>query len=130
MRHLLVVWTNVLIGVFVLSGCATVQRMTADQVQGTFVGMTDYGTSANGEPFVTYLSPDGTIKLRRNGQSDTGRYRIEPDGALCVQYQAYRQGQDTCQSVWKGTDRYYSTLSNGQPGVTITTVKPGNAENL
>ncbi|HTI80518.1 MAG TPA: hypothetical protein VL614_08735 [Acetobacteraceae bacterium] len=119
-----------LIGVFLLSACATVQRMTADQVQATFVGMTGYGTSANGEPFVTYLAPDGTIRLRRNGQSDAGRYRIEPDGVLCVQYQAYRQGQDVCQSVWKGTDRYYTTQSNGQPGVTITTVKPGNAENL
>jgi hypothetical protein len=104
--------------------------MSAEQVRASFVDMTGYGTSANGEPFVTYLSPDGTIKLRRYGQSDTGRYRIEPDGELCIQYQAYRQGQDICQSVWKGTDRYYSTQSNGQPGVTITTVKPGNAENL
>lgn len=119
-----------LICTFVLSACATVQRMTAEQVRATFIGMTDYGTSANGEPFVTYLSPDGTIALRRNGQSDTGRYRIEPDGTLCVRYQAYRQGQDVCQSVWKATDRYYTTLSNGQPGVTITAVEPGNAEKL
>ena len=130
MSQILAVSTNVFICLFVLSACATVQRMTADQVRATFIGMTDYGTSQNGTPFVTYLSPDGTIKLRRNGQSDTGRYRIEPDGELCIQYQAYSQGQDVCQSVWKGTDRYYSSLSNGQPGVTITTVKPGNAENL
>lgn len=104
--------------------------MTADQVRTTFVGMTDYGTSDDGKPFVTYLSPDGTIKFRREGESDNGRYHIEPDGTLCVQYQAYQQGQDVCQSMWKGPDRYYSTLSDGRAGVVITTVKTGNAENL
>ena len=130
MSQWLAVSINVVFCMLALAACATVQRMTADQVRTTFIGMTDYGTSGNGEPFVTYLSPDGTIKLRRDGQSDTGSYRIEPDGELCVQYQAYRQGQDVCQSMWKGTDRYYSTLSNGQPGVTITTVKLGNVEAL
>lgn len=122
--------TAIVVVILSITACATVQRMTADQVRATFIGMTDYGTSQSGTPFVTYLSPDGMIKLRREGQSDTGHYRIEADGELCIQYQAYSQGKDVCQSVWKGIDRYYTTLSNGQPGVSITTVKPGNAENL
>jgi hypothetical protein len=104
--------------------------MSADQVRATFVGMTDYGTSENGKPFVGYLSPDGTIKFRREGEAATGRYHIQSDGEMCVQYQGYQQGQDVCQSMWKDTGRYYSTLSDGRPGVVITTVKPGNAENL
>lgn len=116
--------------ILALSACATVHRMSADQVRATFVGMTDYGMLQDGTPFITYVLPDGTIRLRRNGQSDTGRYRIEPDGNICIQYQHYQQGEDICQSLWQDSDRYYSTLSNGKPGVTITTVKPGNAENL
>ena len=120
----------ILAALLALCACATVHRMSADEVRTTFVGMTDYGTAQNGNPFVAYLSPDGTVKFRREGESQTGRYRIEPDGTMCVAYQGYQQGQDACQSMWKGADRYYSTLSNGQPGVTITAVKPGNAENL
>jgi hypothetical protein len=122
--------TSVLAAAIVLAGCATVHRMSADEVRATFVGMTDYGTAQNGMPFVAYLSPDGAVKFQREGESDTGRYRIEPDGTMCVAYQNYQQGQDVCQSMWKGADRYYSSLSNGQPGVTITAIKPGNAENL
>jgi len=115
----------------VLAACApTIHRMTADEVRATFVGMTDYGTSGNDKSFVAYLSPDGTVKFRREGELDTGRYHIQPDGEMCVQYPAYQQGQDVCQSMWKGSDRYYSTLSDGRPGVIITTVKPGNPENL
>jgi hypothetical protein len=122
--------TSVLAALFGLAACATVHRMSADEVRATFVNMTGYGMAQNGKPFVAYLSPDGTVKFRREGEGDTGRYRIEPDGAMCVAYQGYQQGQDVCQSMWKGADRYYSTLSNGQPGITITAVKPGNPENL
>lgn len=122
--------TSVLAAFFALAGCATIHRMSADEVRATFVGMTDYGTAQNGKPFVAYLSPDGTVKFRSERESDTGRYRVGADGEMCVAYQGDQQGQDVCQSMWKGADRYYSTLSNGQPGVIITAVKPGNAENL
>lgn len=121
----------VALALLALAACQpSVRQMSADEVRATFVGMTDYGYSGNGTPFVSYLSPDGTIRLRREGQADVGRYRIEPDGRLCVQYEKFRQGQDVCQTVWKGADRFYSTLTNGQPGVTITAVKQGNVEGL
>ena len=122
--------TITLAALFALAACATVHRVTADEVRATFVGMSGYCTSANGKPFVAYLSPNGTAKLRREGEGASGRYHIEPDGEVCVEYQGYQQGQEVCQSMWKDTDRYHSTLSTGQPGVTITAIKPGNAENL
>ena len=107
-----------------------VQRMTADQVRSTFVGMTDYGTYQSGKTFVSYMAQDGTITMRHEDRTDVGRYRIEPDGQLCIQYHTQQQVGDVCQTVWQGNSQFYSTLSDGRPGAIITTVKPGNAEHL
>jgi hypothetical protein len=116
---------------FTLIACQpSVRQMASEEVRETFVGNTDYGYAESGQPFVTYLSPDGTIMLRHEGQDDPGRYRIEPDGRLCIQYEKFRQGEDICQTVWKGVNKFYSTLSDGRPGVTITAVRQGNAEGL
>jgi hypothetical protein len=99
-------------------------------MRSTFVGTTDYGTYQNGKSFVSYMAPDGTITMRHEGQTDIGQYRIEPDGQLCIAYHAQQQDGDVCQTVWQGTDRFYSTLSDGRPGAIITSVRPGNAENF
>ena len=117
--------------ILALAACSpAVQRMTADQVRSTFVGMTDYGTYQSGKPFVSYMAPDGTISMQHEGQTDVGQYRIEPDGSLCVQYHAQQQDGDLCQTVWQGNGQFYTTLSDGRPGAIITTVKPGNVEHL
>jgi hypothetical protein len=120
-----------LAAIVAITSCApAVQKMTAEQVRSTFVGTTDYGTYQSGKTFVSYMASDGTITLRHEGQTDVGQYRIEPDGSLCVQYHAQQQDGDLCQTVWQATDRFYTSFSNGKPGATITSVKPGNAEHL
>ena len=119
------------LALLMLAACQPeVRQMTAAEVRTTFVGMTEYGYSGNGKPFVTYLSPDGTVSVRGEGQANSGRYRIEPDGRVCIQYEKFRQGEDVCQTLWQGVDRFYSTLSDSRPGVTITVVRPGNIEGL
>jgi hypothetical protein len=114
-----------------LAACQpSVQQLGSDDVRATFTGTTSYGYYGNGKPFVSYLAPDGTIRSRTDGQLGAGQYRIEPSGELCIRYQGAAQQQDICQTVWKGMGKYYSTLSDGRPGVTITALRPGNAENL
>jgi len=114
-----------------LTACQpTVQQLSADEVRSTFVGMTSYGTVGDGKNFVAYLAPDGTIKARDGDKQDAGRYRIDPNGELCIHYQDQQQPEDVCQTLWRGNGKYYSTLDGARPGAIITTVRPGNADNL
>lgn len=120
-----------LAAILALTGCqASVQQLSADEMRATLVDTTGYGTYGSGKTFVTYLAPDGTVMTRTEDQVGTGQYRIQPNGLLCMHYQAAQQDQDVCQTVWKGYGKFYSTLANGTPGVVITKLLPGNPESL
>src|ERR1700722_7911290 len=73
--------------------------LTAAEVRTALVGMTNYGTAKDGQPFVSYIVPDGSIMIRGTGYADTGRYRILDDGRFCAQYRTIRNGAELCQPV-------------------------------
>jgi hypothetical protein len=106
------------------------RRLTAADVQSVFVGMTNYGTGQDGKRYVSYIAPDGSIRIRGDGYADSGQYRIESDGRICIRYRKLRDGAEICQTVWRQGDRWYAAFSDNTGGIFIDSRKPGNAEGL
>jgi hypothetical protein len=131
-------------GLVALAGCAGTtsstqtiapvsypHQLTAAEIRTIKPNSTDYAAGAWGiKTYATYYSPDGHIHYKGPDAEDFGTYRITDDGMICTKYQKYRNGLETCQTVWlTAPDTLETHLPNG--GV----VKPparaaGNPEGL
>jgi hypothetical protein len=103
-------------------------KLTADQIRQQLVDHTTYGT-VNGAPFVQYVSPAGTQKIKVGNFNDAGNWRIMDNGQLCRTWKVSTGGREECVTVYKNGDTYYSVTPEGAVRASYT-AKPGNPEQL
>lgn len=106
-------------------------QLTATEVRSRLSDETFYLLGSYGpKTFVYYFGPNGQIKMRSPGGSDTGTWRITDDGQWCTKYAKARNGQEACYTTWQtGPDSFEYRSSNGQ-GMKPTASVAGNPEGL
>lgn len=107
-------------------------RLSSAEIRDYFADHTNYMAGQFGpKTTAVYYSANGQIKARSPNGQDAGIYRITDDGLFCTKYNKFRNGQETCQTVWQtGPDSYEVHLPNGQIPPGATAHVSGNPEGL
>ena len=103
-------------------------KLSADQIRQQLVDHTTSG-KVNGLPYVQYVAPDGTQRIKMQNFSDSGTWRITGDGSLCRTWKASTGGKEECVTVYKQGDTFYSVTPEGAVRASYTAV-PGNPDHL
>jgi hypothetical protein len=106
--------------------------MTATEIREMFTNVTISGTSiTTGSQFTSYYAPDGSVTLVAGGGfRDTGKYRIEDDGRMCTQMQAFRAGQNICVRLYKDGPKIFRSEVGGGIVEMKNDFRPGNPDKL
>ena len=103
-------------------------KLSADEIRQQLIDHTTYG-QVNGLPYVQYVGPDGTQKIKMTNFSDSGTWRITGDGEWCRTWKISTGGKEECVTVYKSGDTYYSVTPQGAVRASYT-AKPGNPDRL
>ena len=87
-------------------------RLTADQIRQQLIDHTTEGL-VNGLPFVQYIAPDGTQKIKMTNFSDSGTWRLLEDGQWCRTWKIANGGKEDCAAVYKNGDTFYTVTPTG-----------------
>jgi hypothetical protein len=81
-------------------------RLTAADIRARLIGNT--ALSLSGPSHYVQLSPDGRASLRsgREPRQDTGTWRIDESGRLCLRWQRQGAGQEACSPVSRSGTTY------------------------
>lgn len=98
---------------------STSTKLNASQVEGRII---DHTLEVEGAAFI-FLAPGGDAKLRSADAiygPGQGSWRLQPDGALCLQWQHARAGQERCNQLSQRGTAYTLgdlpfTVINGNP---------------
>ncbi len=70
------------------------------QIQSEIVGRTGVGTRTGTRAvWSVYVSPDGRFSAKTPATTDTGTWRIAPDGRFCVTMKVEDRGREDCYTV-------------------------------
>ena len=84
---------------------STSTKLNASQIEGRIIGHT---LEVEGAAFI-FLAPGGSARLRSADSvygPDQGSWRLQPDGALCLQWQRARAGQERCHELSQSGTAY------------------------
>jgi hypothetical protein len=119
MRQILLTAAVAVVG-FAGPVCADPVKLSGPEIKALFSGNTVHGTWA-GKEYWSYFEADGwTTYLPAGGKPANGRWGVnatqycstwDPGGTAC--YDVYRDGESVLWSPSSGTERYPSTLLNG-----------------
>lgn len=119
----------------------TITSMNQDEVTNAFSDKTITTVSAatlNGkivkDSFTGYLSPDGKgngsfeTKPKNGPQSDTGTWKVDPEGRLCIKWDHWDNGKEQCVSIYKlSNGLLVINNKNGFESMILSEqIKPGN----
>jgi hypothetical protein len=104
-------------------------RLTAAEVRVLIAGNTAAGIAANGQPYYAYFRPDGAVEFRQADLSDSGSWRVMPDGRICSTLTRINAGAEQCYSLYRnGTNVDYHRPDGNRVGT--FTVEAGDPQNL
>jgi hypothetical protein len=106
-------------------GAPSGTKLTADQIREQLIDHTTQGL-VNGLPFVQYVAPDGTQKIKMTNFSDSGTWRLL---AWCRTWKIANGGKEECATVYKSGDTFYTVTATGVVRASYT-AKPGNTDHL
>jgi len=125
-----------------LSGCALTQgsieaaeleagieKMSADRIRETHLGNSAEGLTANGQTFQVYFAPDGAVRAKLDGETDSLEYTITDENRICGAWTRWLSAEETCYTLYKEEEgiRFYDG-SGGFRGQYV--IKQGNAFGL
>jgi len=90
------------------------EQLNKKEIIALFSGMTvESETVRQGRISLTYYSPDGTLKLERNGKSYNGTWRGTDNDRMCLKLE---DSQEKCRMIVKEGNSYskYIVKKNGQ----------------
>jgi hypothetical protein len=93
-------------------------------------GFTNWGHDKNGNDFVSYTAPNGTMAVKSANFADHGVWRLSPDGKVCLKWQKIRDGADTCLTSYVNGNDVYNVLPNGVIVSVSTRQASGNPDHL
>jgi hypothetical protein len=77
-------------------------QLNGPQIAAEIVGNTGTGPrTATNAPYSMYVAPDGTLVSRIYQRTDTGTWRITPDGLFCTTWRVDFDGREVCHDVHK-----------------------------
>jgi hypothetical protein len=111
---------------------STPVRLSSAQIMTMLANNTAIGVSQSGQPYAVYFTSDGRAHFRGGPDgdvTDSGTWRVLPDGQLCSRLPRVSNGTEECY-VLSHTGNV--TLFHRPDGVAIGSfrVLPGNPENL
>jgi hypothetical protein len=107
-------------------------RLTSAQITSLLANNTAVGVSQSGQPYAVYFTSDGRAHFRGGAAgdvTDTGTWRVLPDGQLCSRLPHVSNGAEECYILSRTGN---VTLFHRLDGVAIGSfrVLSGNIENL
>lgn len=69
-------------------------RLSAMDVSAAFANNTAQGYTTQGLPYAAYFAADGQERFREGGYSDTGTWRVLPDGRFCSSLHKFGGGEE------------------------------------
>jgi hypothetical protein len=104
-------------------------RMSAAEIAAALSNNTAEGMTTEGASYALYFVGDGQERFRQGGFTDTGTWRVLPDGRFCSSLARVSSDNQQCYIMYRNGQ----TITFQRPdGVTIgnVTVLPGNPERL
>lgn len=102
-------------------------RMSASEITAALTDNTVRGVTTEGSPYTMYFAGDGREHFRHADMSDTGTWRVLPDGRFCSSLNHLSADTQQCYIMYRNGQ---SITFQTPEGVTVgdVTVVPGNPE--
>ena len=101
------------------------QKLSAHDLNKLLSGSTVKSTGYGEEAEITYL-PNGNLSAKNtDGDKDTGAWRVEDKGRLCLKFRKWGQGDKICYQVYQDGNEYKQFNSSGLLAYTFTIIEQG-----
>src|SRR6185437_864472 len=95
-------------------------RLSAADVSAAFANNTAQGYTTQGLPYAAYFAADGQERFREGGYSDTGTWRVLPDGRFCSSLSRFGGGGEECYIMYRSGNAISFQRADG---VTVGSVR-------
>jgi hypothetical protein len=104
-------------------------HLTQSQVLALLTNNTARGVDTNGRPYDAYLASGGIFRMDRQGITQTGTWRVLPDGQICSALSNSGAAAEQCYYLTPESNYVRYDRSDGTPLGTFVVVA-GNPQNL